>query len=913
MAAPEAEARVQIDALLDAAGWVLQDRERFNRKAALGVAVREYPLPTGPCDYLLFVDGKAAGVIEAKKAGTTLSGVAEQAERYVTKLPEELAAWGETLRFAYETTGDETNFRDRDDPDPRSRRVFAFHKPETLHAWLLEDETFRARLGHMPELATKGLRDCQIEAIGGLEDSLAHDRPRALIQMTMGAGKTFTACTFSYRLIKHAKAKRILFLVDRRNLGDQTLREFQNYRPPGEAHTFDDLYITQHLNSNHIDRDAKVVITTIQRLYAMLRGKELEEEAEDVSGFEGAAEPDDEVTVAYNPDLPIEEFDVIVTDECHRSIYGLWRQVLEYFDAHIVGLTATPSKHTLGFFAQNLVAEYPYERSVADGVNVGYEVYRIRTRVTEGGGKVDKGYAVGKRDRRTRRTRYEQLDDDLTYTGGDVDRSVTVPNQIRTILQAYKDNLFTELFPGRREVPKTLVFAKDDHHAEEIVGLVREVFDAGNDFCKKITYRAGESPKDLIKAFRVDYMPRIAVTVDMVATGTDVKPIEVVMFLRDVKSEQYFEQMKGRGVRSIDPTVLHDVTPDAKVKDRFVLIDAVGVTESHKGTSQPLERSRTVKFEKLMERAASGNPKDETISSLAQRLSTLDRRIEDEEDQKKIRAVAGKSLPEMANALLDAIDEDKIDQETQTVHGMAATEKQRAGIKQRLKEDACAPFEKPELRELLSEVRRRTEITIDDITTDEVLPGGFSLDEARKTTESFRAFIEDNKDELLALQILYAHPHGARRLTYAAIKDLTTALTSDPWHLTTARVWQAYKRLDASRVRGTPSDKLLTDIISLVRFATGQDDALEPFSARIDQKFNLWVGRQIKAGRAFSDDQMAWLKMIKDYLAANAEIEARDLGELPPFTDRGGLMKAQTLFGEELAPLLDEMRGALVA
>ena len=375
--------------------------------------------------------------------------------------------------------------------------------------------------------------------------------------------------------------------------------------------------------------DSAIVIATIQRVYSVLTGKELAEEEEDASAFE--RDDDGPRLVAYNPAIPIETFDLIVTDECHRSIYGTWRQVLEYFDATIVGLTATPSVHTLGFFNRNLVAEYPYERSVVDGVNVGYEVYRIRTRIGEGGSTVDKGYTIPVRDKKTRAERYETLDADLVYTRRDLDRSVISPNQMRTVLETYRDTLFTELFPGREHVPKTLIFAKDDHHAEEIVHIAREVFGKGNDFAKKITYRIdGADPEHLIKQFRNDFYPRIAVTVDMIATGTDVKPIEVLIFLRDVRSELYFEQMKGRGVRSIDPTDLRAVTPDAEAKTRFILIDAVGVTESHKSIAPPLDRDRVIAFDKLLDRVAAGDRREDTLSTLAARLAALDRRIDPE-------------------------------------------------------------------------------------------------------------------------------------------------------------------------------------------------------------------------------------------------------------------------------------------
>lgn len=900
---PEQIARDKIDALLEASGWVVQNMKELNRNAALGVAVREYPLPAGPCDYLLFVEGKAAGVIEAKKAGVTLSGFAEQSEKYMAALPEHLAKWDTILRFDYESTSDETFFRDTRDPKPRSRRVFAFHKPETLHEWLKSSDTLRTRLQKLPKLDKTGLRDCQVEAIEGLEKSLSADKPRSLIQMATGAGKTFTACTFSHRLIKYGGAKRILFLVDRNNLGDQTLKEFQNFEPPGSGHRFTDTYIVQHLHGNKIDKDAKVVITTIQRLYSMLRGQELSEEDEETSAFEKWMNEEGEIPpIDYNPVIPIETFDFIITDECHRSIYGLWRQVLEYFDSHIIGLTATPSKHTLGFFNQNIVAEYPYERSVADGVNVGYEIFRIKTKVSEEGGTVEAAdYHVPVRDRHTRAVRYKQLDANLEYEAKDLDRSVTAKNQIRSIIQCYKDRLFTDLFPDRtgQWVPKTLIFAKDDNHAEEIVHIVREVFGEGNDFCKKITYRvSGDDPKTLIKTFRVDPQPRIAVTVDMIATGTDIKPVECIIFMRDVKSEGYYEQMKGRGVRSIKDADLQAVTPDAKTKTRFILIDAVGVTEGKKNVSQPLERKRAISFDKLVDQIAQGRRDEDAISSLAGRLAVLDKKL-DEEDSQRVVELSGTTLRTLANNLLDAIDPDKIE---------ANKGKQADMI-----ETACRPFDDPKLRQLLKDLKQKSDIVIDDITTDQVIHVGYDMKQAEDRIKTFKEFIEKNKNEILALQILYNQPYGKQKLTYAAIKELTQKLTDPPHYLTTADVWQAYKRLDAAKVRGAPVDAQLTEIISLVRFALGMEEVLEPFGTKVGQRFNLWIGRQKKAGREFTDEQLSWLKSIAQFIGANAEVTSEDMMTIPAFADNGGLLKARQLFGNEFNSLMDELQMALVA
>ena len=596
---PEEEARKKIDALLEKAGWIVQDHKDLNLGAGVGIAVREFPLKgAGFADYLLFVERHAVGVVEAKPEGTTLSGVSEQTEKYLRSLPEHIPHVGDVLPFAYESTGVETFFRDLRDPDHRSRRVFAFHMPETLHEWVHQETTLRSRLRNMPSLITEGLRDCQKEAISNLEWSLKESRPRALIQMASGSGKTFTAVTETYRLIKFGGARRILFLVDSNTLGKQTLQEFAQYRTPDDGRKFTELYNVQRLLSNKIDPVSRVCITTIQRLYSKLRGEaEFSEENEETSAFEMRVRDMRPVEVVYNRQIPLEMFDVIITDECHRSIYHLWRQVLEYYDAFIIGLTATPSKQTLGFFNQNLVMEYGHDRAVADGVNVAYDVYRISTRITSGGSRVESGFYVDKRDKLTRKVRWEQLNEDLEYDAKELDRSVVSKDQIRTVIKTFRDKLPTEIFPGRKEVPKTLVFAKDDCHAEDIVEIIREEFGKGNDFCKKITYRTMERTEDLIASFRNSYNPRIAVTVDMISTGTDIRPLECLLFMRDVRSSVYFEQMKGRGTRTISDTDLKAVTPGTESKTHFVIVDAVGVCESDKTDSRPLERKRSTSFE----------------------------------------------------------------------------------------------------------------------------------------------------------------------------------------------------------------------------------------------------------------------------------------------------------------------------
>ena len=934
MTTPESLARRKIDELLSAAGWVIQDRERLNLGAGRGIAVREFPLATGFADYLLIVDRRAIGAIEAKPAGTTLSGVELQSEKYSVGLEAVPPAWYSPLPFLYESTGVETFFTNSLDPEPRSRRVFAFHQPETLAEWAREalsgdKRTLRGRLREMPErhlLITTGLWEPQIEAIANLERSFAQDKPRALIQMATGSGKTFTAVNFVYRLVKFAKARRVLFLVDRNNLGRQALREFQAFVTPDDGRKFTELYNAQRLTANALDPVNKVVITTIQRLYSMLSGEaEFDSENEERSLYEIAADLErlPARTVRYNPAIPIEYFDFIITDECHRSIYHLWRQVLEYFDAYLIGLTATPSKQTFGFFHQNLVVEYSRRRAVADGINVDGQVYQVRTEISERGSRVEAGYHVDKRDKLTRKVRWEQLEDDLTYTPAQLDREVVSESQIRTVIRAFRDRLFTEIFPGRQDVPKTLIFAKDDSHAEDIVRIVREEFGKGNEFCQKITYRtSGINPEDLIAAFRNSYNPRIAVSVDMIATGTDVKPIEILLFMRLVRSRNYFEQMLGRGTRVISRTDLEAVTPGGHTKDRFVIVDAVGVVEQEKVDTQTLERKRSVPFEQLLEQVAWGAHDEDTLSTLSGRLARLEKKVS-AEDRARINDVLGldpalnpSPLRLLAHGILDALDPDRQIEAAQAETGLEDPPPEAVeAAGQQLLLRAVAPFDDPQLRNTMIAIQQRREQIIDTVSVDRVREAGYSryaTDLARSTVESFKQFIQEHRDELTALQIIYSQPYGRRRLTFAQVRELAKAIELPPNSWTTEGLWQAYAQLEKDRVRGAGGKRVLTDIVSLVRHAVELDDELVPYPERVRERYAAWLAAQQTNGRKFTQEQRWWLDRIAEHIGVNLEISPEDFG-MGEFYNRGGQVAAIRLFGDNLPILLEELNKELTS
>ncbi len=899
-------------------------------------AVREFGLKPGhgTADYLLYVDQKAAGVVEAKPAGYTLTGVETQSGKYSEGLPDALPAHHKPLPFLYETTGSETRFTNLLDPEPRSRDVFAFHTPDALADWVGSNAThgltslaglaepsaaysvaqnLRQRLTEMPPLDAGALWPVQTRAIRNLEQSLALAKPRALIQMATGSGKTFTACNLVYRLVKYAGAKRVLFLVDRNNLGIQTEGEFNGFDPPGENQKFNQLYNVNLMNSGHIGEADRVCISTIQRVYSMLRGEDLAPEKDELSGFDFAQVNPQPGAVEYNPDIPIHTFDFIITDECHRSIYNLWRQVLEYFDAFLIGLTATPSAQTLGFFQQNLVMEYTHEEAVADKVNVDSDIYRIRTQITEEGSSVEAGQHIDRRNRKAKTTRWaEELDEDLTYTASQLDRDVVAEDQIRTVIQTFRDRLFTEIFPGRKEVPKTIIFAKDDSHADDIVKVVRQEFARSNEFCRKITYRSDEgAPAQLIRDFRTGYHPRIVVTVDMIATGTDIKPVEIVFFMRNVQSRNFFEQMKGRGVRVISPTEFNAVTPDAPNKDRFVIIDAVGVTESELSNSYSLEREPTKTFGQLLDLIAKGSREPDHLSSLASRLARLSHKISPTERESIETVAGGVPLQTLISSLVRATDPDAAIEAAREVTGLDDPPPEAIDdAEKQLREDAALPFaSNPELRQRLEDIHQSHEQTIDTVSKDVVLDAGFTNDAAQEAIQSFHQFIEENQDEITALQVLYERPYR-QRLRLDDIRALADAMEAPPRSWTTERLWQAYQRLDESRVRGS-GQRQLADIVALVRYATGDADELAPFADHVNRRFAGWLAMQETAGRDFTDEQRWWLEAIRDRIAGNVSAEMRDL-QNSPLDQRGGLIAAYDMFGDDLQTIIDELNLELV-
>ena len=914
---PEEKARQSIDARLEQSGWIVQDMRAVNPMASLGVAVREFPTDTGLVDYALFVDGKPVGVVEAKKdsLGESITVVEEQSGRYANSTFKYVKS-DYRIRFAYEATGQLTRFTDYNDIKYRSRNVFSFHRPETLLALLSRDDTIRNNMKRFPAFDTAGFRQCQITAIQNLDASFADNRPKALVQMATGAGKTFTAITAAYRLLKFGKMRRILFLVDTKSLGEQAEREFLAYTPNDDNRSFAQLYGVRRLNSSYIPNDIQICISTIQRMYSILKGDEMDESAEEESLFEQkGADSQPAKEVVYNAKYPPEFFDCIIVDECHRSIYNVWNQVLEYFDSFIIGLTATPDKRTFAFFNQNIVSEYSREQAIIDGVNVGEDIFLIETDVTRNGAYIMK-QQIEYRDRLTRAKRWKQMDEDMEYTASKMDRDVVNPSQIRTVIRTFKECLFTQLFPHRQEVPKTLIFAKTDSHADDIIQIVREEFGEGNEFCQKITCQA-DNPESVLRAFRNDFYPRIAVTVDMIATGTDVKPIECLIFMRDVRSKNYFEQMKGRGTRTLGKDDLQKVTPSAtENKDHFVIVDAVGVTSSKKTETRTLERKPSVSMKELMLNVAMGAKDADTLTSLANRVIRLNSQMT-ERERSEFRENVGSSAGNIAQRLLDAFDLDILAQKSgvDLSDDHEPTEAEKARIdetRNALIKDAVKPFYDPEVRGFIENMRRSHEQVIDSVNIDSVLYAGYDADKqanADRVIKTFREFIEEHKDEIIALRIIYDQRYKDRPMAISKLKALYEKLKAH--NITVERLWECYaiKKPDKVR-RGTTAQ--LTDLISIIRFDMGYADNLAPFADKVNYNFMQWTLRRNAGNIHFTDEQMEWLRLIKDHIAVSLSIEPEDL-DLSPFDRKGGLGRFYEVFGAEYEKILQEMNIELVA
>lgn len=880
---PEEKARVKIDKQLRNAGWDIVSRNEYLPNST--VAVKE-ALMVGntESDYLLFIEGKAIAVIEAKREENPLGDeVKKQVENYAVSPQAWYALWFEKLiPLVYMANGNKIYFKNMLNQNSRYEELSKMHSPKKM----LQIVQKKSEYGALPLLEKRGLRDCQYKAELEFEESLKHGKKKNLAVLATGSGKTYLACLASYRLLNYTSTKRILFLVDRNNLARQTETEFSLFDKTEKQQKMGVLYSINRLKKE-TDIKSDIVISTIQKLFAVLTGQAIQDGNEDVEDeiIKNDEEKDsnDIIELGDNLQLPSDYFQFIIVDECHRSIYGKWKKVLDYFSsATVLGLTATPTPEAYAFFNNNIIEQYTYDDSVVDGVNVPPRIYRIITDITAHGGTIERGSKVGETAKRTGKFETHTVQTTVEYGSVELDRSVVNKNQIKEVLMAYKRAIYEDLYPEREKkweyIPKTLIFAKDDNHATEIVDIAKEVFktEFDNDelpenFVQKITYSAGNS-NVLIRDLRTEKDFRIAVTVTLVATGTDIKPLEVVLFMKDVHSDVLYTQMKGRGCRVISDDKLKEVTPNADTKECYYIVDAVGVTESEKHIPKPSLGSGSNKhlsLEHVLERLAHNELSDDNLILLRDYCSTINRRYEES-------VLFGRHLDyfvtnygftprKLANDITSVLVEGTLMEYVSPSHDNTA---RRALV-------YCL-IGNLQARNKLLEMQRGYMIESDD--KDQVLYAGFSKESAKTYIENFEKYLEEHKDDIEALRIIYNSEDTI--ITHDMLMELRDRLLSESRQYGVYQIWKNYKLLDEQGdveiLDGKANVNVLTNLIQIVRYAYKKNQKLTSLINGYAQRFSLYCGR---AQRVLTEDQKDIMKQIAEYIINDGAISAMELNE----------------------------------
>lgn len=865
---PEERARQWIDRKLEDAGWQVINRNEYV-PGMHAVALREAPMRGGlEADYLLLLRGKAVGVVEAKRHEIPLDNASliHQAENYAKRVQKWCPAWEIPLKFVFLSNGKEIALKDFHELEPKYKLISKFLRP-----WDFAQKLKLNEFDGLPFLSPKGLRQCQFEALSSLERSFKSGKRRALMVLATGAGKTFTACMLAYRMLAYTPMKRVLFLVDRNNLGVAAKTELQTFKLTESGKPLSEIFGVEHLSNQLLSSRTNIVISTIQRLFSKLSGNDnnLSEIDEDT----GSSSDDDKpVELPINPSLPPDYFDLIIIDECHRSIYSKWKAVLNYFlTARLVGMTATPIPETLSFFENNQVANYTYEKSVLDGVNVPYRIYRIKTKVTEEGGEIEAGTQMTV-TKRGDKNKYKQTAlINRSFDKSQLNRSILVRDQIRKVLQEYKDAVYTKLYPDREAnfdyLPKTLIFALTEEHAQSIVDVAKEVFGHTDDkFVQKITYSV-ENSNELIRRFRNDVDFRIAVTVTLVATGTDVRPLEVLIFFNDVRSETLYAQMKGRGCRTISDSQLRSVTPNANSKELFFIIDAVGVTESEKvvPSLDTEEKKLNPSLAILFERLSFGYIPDDYLYLLASKLSTISRKA-DPEDLDEYSKISETTPAQWAQRIMDVI-------EAQTLPPFVSVDsdnRERMDVVRELLTNTAA-------KNKLIEIARGYLKELPEVK-DEVITAEFSKEAALSSTQAFEQYVNVHRDEIEALSLIYNQQTGA--LTRTMIDELASHLKISIDNFSVERLWNDYAILAPDKVKPLSSDhKAVTHLIQLVRYAYRMINSLYSLTSLAAQRFELWCGQ---AQRPMTPEQKELFRKIADYIAQNGSCDFRRLRNVMP-------------------------------
>ena len=908
---PEERARKKIDKQLIDAGWDIVSRNEYVPKSTS--AVKEALMKGNKeSDYLLFVDDKAIAVVEAKKEDDSLGPeVEKQAEDYARTPQNWYGLWYKGLiPLVYMANGRKIYFKNLlNDPDGDYVEISEMHSPKKMLSLINQKSDY----GALPRLEKTGLRDCQYDAEIGLEKSIKEGKKKNLVILATGSGKTYLACLASYRLLNYTATNRVLFLVDRNNLARQAEAEFSQFDRTEGQQEMSSLYEIKRLKKER-DIKADIVISTIQKLFAVLTGQTLSDDNEDAEDEQTTADEEKDekevITLGNDLKLPPDYFKLIIVDECHRSIYGKWKAVLDYFsDATIMGLTATPTPEAYAYFDKNVIEEYTYDESVVDGVNVPSRVYRISTEITEHGGAIKSGTRFIETSRKSGQTISYVAEQSVDYDTTQLDRSVVNRDQIRKVLLAYKNAVYEELYPERDKnwayVPKTLIFAKDDNHASEIVEGVKDVFkdefdnnECPEHFVQKITYSSGDS-NGLIRALRTEKDFRIAVTVTLVATGTDVRPLEVVLFMKDVRSDVLYTQMKGRGCRVISDDKLREVTPNADTKECYYIVDGVGVTEHEKIIPHPVINQgpgkKVLSLEHLLEHLAHNEVSDENLWLLRDYCSTINRRYEN-------NALFGKHLdyfittygfaPKTIAGNIQQATDDGILLKDKYIDPSHDNTRRMSLINDLISNTAA--------RKKLLEMQRGYIVSTGE-DPDAVIYAGFSKETAKTFIDSFENYLNENKDSIEALRIIYNSEDTI--IMHSMLSELRERLLSESRQYGVYQIWKNYEVLDTEgnvdELDVKTNVNALTNLIQIVRYAYKKNQKLTSLIKGYAKRFNLYCGQQ---QRVLTKEQVDIMHQVAEFIINDGALSLEELNEIDTDLWRKGI----TSFGGKM--LAEEMQ-----
>jgi len=848
-------------------------------------AVEEYPTETGPVDYALFVGGKLLGMIEAKKLSVGAENALEQAKRYSKGVPNTIGEWREyKVPLLYSTNGELIHHLDVRKKENTSYKLSDFHSPSALmdkfnrtpemaEQWFLSN----------PVNSISRLRPYQIKAIEGIEKGLITGKNKMLLAMATGTGKTFTTVSAIYRLMKSGYAKRVLFLVDRRVLAAQTVSAISSFETPEglkldknyevysqkfkrgdleDDSDFNPQVLPEEYLTNPQEKHTFIYVSTIQRMSINLLGKEA------LGDFKYEYDAD-------KLDIPINAFDVIIADECHRGYSaketGTWKTVLDYFDAVKIGLTATPATHTLAMF-KNKVYQYSTEEAVLDGYLVDYDAVKIKSDVHIKGAFLKEGELVGEIDTATGAEKLDALEDEREFAANEIEAKITAPDSTKKIIKAIKK------YTDQHEIdcghfPKILFFAVNDlpnvSHADEVVRTCKEVFGQGDDFVVKITGSPTvDRPLQKIRQFRNRPEPKIVVTVDMLSTGVDIPAIEMVVFMRMVKSRIMWVQMLGRGTR---------LCPEIN-KEKFTIFDCFNgsLIEYFKDATDfdvSLQKEAVPLFD-IIEKINDNRDKEYNTKVLVKRLRRIEKNIGAE-----AREMFSKYLP---------------DGDMKTF-----TDKLTKNIENNFTE-TMKLLRNKEFQELLHDYPRPKNVfwkgydIVDDVDDEYLFKIGSDFKKPDDYLKLFEKFVSENPEHIEAIEILLSKPTGWNS---DALEDLREKLKKND-----------FSEKELQKGHELVYKKPLADIISMIKHASDYQVPILTAQKRVENAVE-----KISEGKTFTAEQSIWLAYIREHLIQNLAIAEEDFEIMPVFERHGGLGKAKKVFGKDLNNLIVDLNEALAA